>query len=285
MKKSNYDVVHINLIDRYAYACVKIMKNKAKIIYHVHNPFSKTKIGILSEILNNRCIKDSDLLLASSECAGKSMFKKNKFIVLNNSIDVKLYKFDLKKRNNLREKLKIKENDVLIGTVARMSEQKNPFFALKIIECCIEEKSNIRYLWIGKGELDEKIESYVENSKILKDRFIWIKNVDLIQEYYFAMDGFILPSLYEGLGIVAIEAQAAGVSTIVSNNVPQETDVTDLIKYIELDDIQEWKKTILEIENKLNLREKYNNIIKESVFNIDNTNNDLYELYKKSWEK
>lgn len=103
-------------------------------------------------------------------------------------------------------------------------------------------------LLVGDGELAEDIKQQVE-SKGLRDVVIFTGNVDNVQDYYQAMDCFLLPSLYEGLGIVAVEAQAAGLACVLSTGVPEDAVIGSNVCRLDLSDPQAWVKTILSLRD------------------------------------
>ncbi len=279
IKSNTYDIVHINLRERYAYACAINAYKKAKIIYHVHNPRVKSKIGILGEFINRLIIKKSDLLMACSNDAGKSMFNSEKFIVFKNKIKIELFKFNNEYRLEIRKKLNLKENNILIGTVARITEQKNPLFALDIIEKCIEENNNIYYIWIGNGEQKALFEKKIHENSLLKEHVIVLEKSEEIEKYYSAMDIFILPSKYEGFGIVALESQASGLPTLVSEYFPLTTKETNLIKYLEIKDSELWKDNLIKTKINTENRVFYNKFMRDAEANTEEQDNCLYKIY------
>lgn len=283
IKNKKYDIVHVNVIDLYAYACIEEaskMKVK-KIIYHIHNPKTLGKLLFVSDILNNICIKKSNKLVACTEFAGKTMFKNKKFSVIENGIQIDAYKFCEEKRNYYRKKLNI-ENNIVIGCVARLEEQKNPLFVLKILKELVIKNKRIKLMWIGSGKLKKEFENCIENED-LKDNVIFFEKRSDVNQIYSAMDLFLLPSKYEGLGIVFIEAQCNGLQVVASENVPRDIKITNKVKFISLAESEKkWAEQIYEIliEKPKDIeREKGYIILKESVYNLNNSENKLLELY------
>lgn len=286
LSKNQYDIVHVNLVDIYALACINGAKSKKikNIIYHIHNPRNKSNMMVLRDFINYLCIKNATHLAACSKDSAKSMFKNNKCVILNNSIDVEKYKFNNCMRCEIRNKLKLLDSEIVIGTVARLTDQKNPYKIIEIIQELLKNNSNVKFLWVGDGDLKEKINTKIEQEKIL-DKFIILGNQENVERFYSAMDIFLLPSKFEGLGIVFLEAQASGLLTYASNVVPKDAQVTDLLHFIDINKTSaEWSEIINKdiMNNKcIDLGERifYNEIVKNSEFNIKNKKNDLIKYY------
>ena len=141
----------------------------------------------------------------------------------------------------------------------------------------IKKQPSTKLLWIGTGDLKEKVISLSKDFNIL-DKIIFVDESSVVDEYYCAMDLFLLPSAFEGLGIVFVEAQASGLKTYASTNVPKDVEVSELIEFIETKDEKNWAEKIISC-NKDYERSKYNETIKNSIFFKDETKNELLEYY------
>lgn len=248
IKENKYNIVHVNMLSMANILPIIAAKRaKAKkIIIHSHN--TSTPHGMIRKILdkiNKKIgIACATNLCACSEHAGAWMFgQKKEFTIINNAIELEKYSFDEKKREKIRKKLKIKNNFV-IGHIGRFSEQKNHEFIIKIFSEVCKVNDNARLLLIGEGELEEQIKNMVKKMHI-EDKVIFAGTTNQVEEYLHAMDVFLLPSKFEGLGIVAIEAQAAGLKVVCSNEVPVEAKITENIVFLPLNtEIKEWLKEI-----------------------------------------
>lgn len=282
--KNNYDIVHVNLVNVYAYACIKAVKKyspNTKIIYHVHNP--NFRMNFIGNVLNKLCINFSDKKIACTEDAGKSMFQNQNFTIIKNAINIEKYKFNLSSRQKIRKKYNINENQFVIGTVARITKQKNPFFIIDILECIKKVNEKVKLLWIGEGTLEKSIVEYIKEKK-LEENVLIIKNVENVYEFYSAMDAFLLPSLFEGLGIVFVEAQANGLRVYASTNVPKDIQLTDLVNFIDLNESALfWSEKILKDFEMTNNRnsEVYQEKLKASDYNIKKAKINFSNLYEK----
>ena len=137
---------------------------------------------------------------------------------------------------------------VLIN-VGRMTEQKNQLFVIELLNELINNGGNesIELLLIGDGPLHESICKKISEYHLEKYVII-LKNRDDVNDLMSASDIFVFPSIYEGLGIVAIEAQTNGLPTICSEFVPEEANASNLYKKIELEKFQEWCDFISKIK-------------------------------------
>lgn len=164
--------------------------------------------------------------------------------VLNNAIDASKFVYDPSVREEVRRELSISPNEWLLGTVGRLSAPKNPKMTLSIIEELKNRGEVFRFLWVGEGELRSMIEEEISRRK-LSDTVIMLGLRNDIPRILQAMDVFIFPSIWEGLGIVAVEAQAAGLLTLCSDQIPQEAKVTNMCRYVPVGDTAQWVDAIV----------------------------------------
>ena len=159
---------------------------------------------------------------ACSEAAGKWMFGRYQFTVVPNSIDISQYQYRNEYRKQIREQLKLSPDTLVLGTVGRLTEQKNPLFLVKLLKEIQARYPNSVFLHIGEGPLRPQLERAVTINRLEKTYRILGNRTDVCK-YYSAMDAFIFPSVYEGFGIALLEAQAAGLYCFVSSAIPRET--------------------------------------------------------------
>lgn len=196
----------------------------------------------------SRIEKYSDYCFACSEVAGKWIFKNKPVKVLNNAIDAELYKFNSEARNKIRQELGIEKYFVL-GTVGRIMTQKNPLGIVDIFSEVCKLRDDARLLWVGTYDTDmgRKAMQHAEELGI-RDKIIFTGVVDNVYEMVQAMDCFIFPSFYEGLGIVAVEAQTAGLPCFISDVVPREVELTELCTFLPLGDYSRWAEEIIKYD-------------------------------------
>ena len=224
----------------------------SKRIIHSHNAGYENKIGwkrMLLIGLNKILLRNSAThYFACSEAAGKWMFgTKADFTVIRNAIEPDKYAFNDAKRVKIRHQLGM-DDAFVIGHVGRFSYQKNHEFLVKVFAEVIKQIPNARLLLIGDCVGDDtywnQCKRRVDECDLSdKVQFLGARNdvPDLMQ----AMDCFVLPSHFEGLGIVGIEAQASGLPCFFSNTIPRDTGITKLAHFIGLQDANAWAKQII----------------------------------------
>lgn len=179
-------------------------------------------------------------LFACSEAAGRWMFGKKAFCILHNAIDTKCFTSNLEERNAVRNELAIPADALVIGHVGRFATPKNHSFLLRVFA---RLPQNTRLLLVGDGELRNDTEKQAEQLGI-RERVFFAGIRSDVNRLLQAMDVFAFPSLYEGLGIAAIEAQAAGLPCLISDGVPIACKVTDLVQQLPLAE-EMWEKEIV----------------------------------------
>ena len=153
------------------------------------------------------------------------MFSGASYQIINNAIDVAAYSYDPEKCIEMRQKLGL-ENELIVGHVGRFNPQKNHPFLLDIFAVLLKKEPNAVLILVGGGEDMPKIQAKAQALGVAEHvRFLGIRSdvADLMQ----AMDVFVFPSLYEGLPVTMVEAQAAGLPCIISDKVPPECILTD----------------------------------------------------------
>ena len=253
-------------------------------ICHAHNrPYGIDLKSPVRWYYKTRMMPHITHMFMCGEESGEWLFgKKNKekFIQLNNAIDAEKYTYNCTKRQAMRQNLGISENQIVVGHVGRFDPQKNHKFIIDIFAEVQKQDKNAVLLLVGddKSAIGKEIHQKVEQLGLQNVIFTGVRSdvSDLMQ----AMDVFLFPSLFEGFGIVALEAQAAGIPTIVSNRIPSECFVTDLIKSVELlNDSTKWSSVVLEaakIQRKNTFEE-----IKNAGFDIKENALRLQDFYIK----
>lgn len=283
IKENEYKIVHVNMLSMANILPIVAAKKEkvARIILHSHN--TSTPHGFLRKILNavnkNYAIKHATDLVACSEYAGKWMFEEQRnFTVIKNAIDLKKYEYNRNAREKIRKDLNISSNYV-IGHVGRFAEQKNHKFLIEIFNEVAKREDNARLLLIGEGDLKESIKQYVENLN-LTSKVIFLEPVNNVNDYYQAMDIFVLPSLFEGLPVVGVEAQSSGLKCIFSKKITQELQITDRITFLDIDNAKTWADAIIREKEEYD-RELKNGEIEKSGYNITAEAIKLQEFYSK----
>jgi glycosyltransferase involved in cell wall biosynthesis len=226
-----------------------INKNQIR-ISHSHNTNHLTNnpikrlihdsFRLLNRVVNNNFAACSNI--ASLWLHGEKNTKKNAIIL--NAIDTKEFEFSEALRAQYRKHYGITD-EIVIGHVGRLHPQKNHRFMLNI---ALELKAiNIQHkiVFVGDGDLHNVVESLIMKNELSKE-IIMVGKTDTPENYYNMFDLFILPSLYEGLGISLIEAQSNGLPCLVSENIPAEAILSSNTRTIPLFEISSWINNILD---------------------------------------
>lgn len=288
LKENNYKIVHSHLNSLSVFPLYCAWKAKVPIrIAHSHSTTNNKefKKNIIKNILKPFSKIFATNYFACSEHAGRWLFgnktfENNKVILIKNAIEVKKFKYDETVRNRIRKELNV-ENKLVLGHVGRFVEQKNHEFLIDLFYDIYKENDDAILLLIGNGPLESKIRNKVKKLQLDSAvKFLGIK--DNVNEYMQAMDIFMFPSLYEGLGIVVIEAQASGLKSICSTDVPVEVKNTDLVEFIDLNNKSKWKESVLRTQYKRNDKSLEN--IKNANYDIQQESEKLLEIYIKIGE-
>lgn len=190
-------------------------------INHSHNSsYNNTTKGRIEHFLTKFVKWNANHLFACSDLAGKYMYGKSHYTLIHNAVDVDRFKFNPMVRDEVRKEFDVTDKFVL-GHIGRFTLQKNHTFLLDIFKDLLVKKSNSVLLLIGTGELEEEIKAKAD-SLGLTNHIIFTGVRKDAERLYQAMDVFVLPSLYEGLPVVGIEAQASGAPFFVSDTVTKE---------------------------------------------------------------
>ena len=198
-------------------------------ICHAHNaPNGFDAKMIVRTYLKKRMMPYLTHLFMCGETSGKWLYgekNKSRFLMLNNAIDAVSYIYDLSKREEMRRHLGLAD-ELVIGHVGRFNPQKNHSFLIDIFAALLKKEPNAVLLLVGGGEGMSKMQEKAQELGIAEHvRFLGVRSdvADLMQ----AMDVFVFPSLYEGLPVTMVEAQAAGLPCIISDKVPTECILTE----------------------------------------------------------
>lgn len=256
-----------------------------KVIIHSHN--TKPSVCGLSNLLhymNRRYLYNrSDVHLACSDVAGKWLYAKRPYEVICNGIDVLKFAFDISARIELRKQMNIPINAVVYGHIGRFTKQKNHVYLIELFKIITKIQNNSYLILVGTGELQKDIREKVCMDGLSKRVFFLGQRRD-IPQILSSIDVFLLPSLYEGLPISAIEAQAAGLDVWCADTISSETAITDgYNKFSLLTPVENIGGYIVEkfLKNKNNdsLRYVRNKDVASSKYAIEITVQKLSDIY------
>ncbi len=261
---SDYDIVHCQVANL---GLIPLYFAKK---YHIKNRILHSHSTNLSQSLWKRIRNQFILFLvrplanhyfACSKEAGKAMFGKRKFEVIENAISFDEYQYDSNRRTEIRKHLNL-EKQFVIGHVGRLSKEKNQKFLLEVFKEILKYKKNACLLLIGRGPLENELKNQIKELGIQEQVLLLGKRSDL-KDLYQAMDCFILTSLFEGLPVTGVEAQASGLPCVFSDNITREADISGKVQFLPLDaGVASWAKKVI-LTEKINrkctkLNENYN---------------------------
>lgn len=275
LKKEEPDIVeaHMNLSNFFplfiALLCgVPIRISHSHIAQDIDNINPK-----LAPVYKMLCIKFATNLVACGKAAGKYMYGNRDFKIIYNAINLKDYSFNLENRKEIRKKYDISDSTVVLGNIGRIVEQKNHKFLIDIFSDYLKKNSDAVLFIIGDGELKPELKKYISH-KNCGNKIILISGVESTEKFYSAFDAFVLPSLYEGLPVVGIEAQANGVATLLSKNIDVSMVYSDNVKLLPINKGTDcWVDSI----ERNSRRNKINNNVK---YDIEHQYHKLHEYYQ-----
>ena len=255
------------------------------VVAHCHNNSYGNGIGgAIRYFWQRPLLHLGDYNFACSYDSGVSQYGKNAtFDVINNGIITEKFKWNPSARRQVRERYGISDDKLVIGNVARFEQQKNHSFLISIFKAIHDRNDQTRLMLIGTGTLEGEIRNAVDQVG-LNESVLFIGNRGDVCDYYQAMDAFLLPSLFEGLGIVNIEAQTAGLPCFASDKVvAPECKITELMHFIPLDHSPEqWADEILETISLQGPRKDHSHEVQEAGFDISETAERLCRFYRKA---
>ena len=218
-------------------------------IAHSHSTTNKKEHlrNFIKNILRLFSKKYATHYFACSELAGRWLFgdktfNKGEVTVINNAIELEKYKFNEQTRDSLRAKYGL-TNQFVIGHIGRFMSQKNHTFLIDIFYEVVKRQHNSKLLLIGDGPLYDEIVNKVHTLN-LDDKVVFTGVKQNAYDYYNAMDVFVLPSLYEGLPVVGVEAQANGLPIVTSDTVTRDLNIAGGVDYLSLGETASfWAKT------------------------------------------
>ena len=294
LKNNEYDIIHSHLGLGSFILFLAAIKNGNKVrILHAHtNLFhNDSKTGLRNLFI--RVVKKINVMFATHYCActneageyffSKRIMRKKNAQIIFNGIEIDKFKFSLEKRNMLRDKYNLDDDTFVVGNIGRLSAQKNQMFLLEIFKELTKLNQNSILWLIGEGEDEEKLRNKCYELEISNNVVFW-GAIDEIENLLLCMDVFVMPSIFEGLGIAAIEAQASGLFCLLSDKIPREVDITENVKFLELTEpVDMWAKALLESKQKPRIDNSQDII--NSNYDIKTSTCKLLKVYESAMEE
>lgn len=286
-KHPEYKIVHAHVSSLTNVSKLKVAKKqgvKCRIVHSHNTKEGGSSIHKYFHRFNQLSLKSyATEYLACSDLAAKWMYpkelyNKKEFTIVNNGIETKKFVFNETIRNQKRKELSI-ESKFVVGHVGRFNQQKNHIFLIDIFKEIHDKNSDSVLMLVGDGELRKQIESKVD-ALGLSENVIFTGVRSDVHELFQAMDVFVLPSLYEGLPVVLVEAQAAGLKCFTTKDtVTSEVDIANLVEFTKLEEqANKWAHKIL--SSTYGARNNAEDIIKDSGYDIQKVAEDLQQWYE-----
>lgn len=244
-----YHVIHGHVRST-ASIYLKIAKKYVLVtIAHSHSTSNGSGISaIVKNIMQLPIRHTADYLFACSDKAGKWLYgekatKQPNYRMIPNGVDLKRFAFHEEKRRQMRNQLKITEDTFVVGHIGRITVPKNHQFLVELFAAYHKENPKSRLLLVGDGELFEAVQQQCTQLGI-REAVIMVGSKTNTEDYYQAMDLFVFPSLWEGLPVSVVEAQANGLICLLSDVITRDVDLTDQVKYLSLNEKSRWLNEI-----------------------------------------
>lgn len=287
IRDGQYDIIHDNSLIMTLPLMMICRRNRIPVrILHSHSsrygePGYKEWRNRLFHPFLRACCTD---FLACSKAAGENIFGNRRYTVLPNVINGSVFTFSEETRAMIREQEKL-DGKIVVLTSGRASAEKNPLFALELMQRVIEKHDNVVYWWVGDGPMKDAMEIRARELGLGDHLVLWGKQSDMTA-FYHAADIFLLPSLFEGLPYTGVEAQAMGLPCLVSAAVTEEMVYTDLVRFVSLEEpAGNWCEAMEALFSRIPLRRSYAAELVDSPFSDTDAGSMLEELYVQMLEK
>ena len=291
--KDVYDCVWVNMSSASNSSVQRLAKKytSAKVITHSHssriehdNKILKKAHEILHLLNRRNLVKNTDVLLACSESAAKHLYGKESenAQIIYNGIETERFRFSSLNRISIRNELGIPDDTVVLVCVGRLVAVKNIEFAIRILSACQKTagERQICLLLIGDGNERSNLEEYVKEKNI--ENVLFLGQKSNVKPYLDAVDVLLMPSLFEGFPVSAVEAQTNGLRCLLSNYITKEVCVTDLVSFLEIGEtkITSWTEAVLS-SKKVRNREGYASEVKEKGLDIVDISKTMEEIFSR----
>lgn len=282
-KEHEYTIVHGHIGSLAPVYLKFAKKHGGYAIVHSHAMDSNRILEkIIYKIFTYRVRYVADYFMACSRQAGidrfgEEIYNSNNFTIVNNGIDSELYKYTIERHLRLKQKFNMHDKTVY-GHIGRFMNQKNHAFLIEVFKFIVEKDKNSVLIMIGKGEEEESIKKAVNKLGIQENVQFWGVRTD-IPDMLNMMDVFIFPSFYEGLSVVGVEAQAAGLPCFFSEGIVKDSIITKNVWRYPLEwGPEKWAENILQIVDKFIRGDTRQNII-DAHFDIRDTVEEIQRFY------
>ncbi|MEK0217869.1 glycosyltransferase [Bifidobacterium mongoliense] len=286
LSKEHYDVVHCHMANA-AFIYLRVAKKHGvpvRILHSHQDHYADTR----SHALRNMPLiaagkRFANRNVACSKAAGDFLFPHQEYQLLRNSIDTTSFKFSQSDRDAWRNAMGYTPQQTIFGIVGRLTAQKNQIFAVQVFQRIVAEHPSAQLVIAGDGDLNDELHHQIRSLNLDK-HVCWLGNVSNISEVYMGLDALLFPSLYEGLPMTLVEAQAAGLTSYVSNTISDESFISEFVNVLPIDKgAAPWVKAVNDRFTKGSTRRGLGaQQVKDAGFDIADTTAELEMLYEKN---
>jgi len=289
IKKNGYDFVHIHadVANKLLVSALAAKAGGAKhIVLHSHAAGVDGNHRILKNAVHKLCRKALPMIgtdfVACSDFAAAWMYpaiSKEHITIIHNGVDLQKFKFDKRIRARIRKELSMVD-ELVIGHVGRFAYQKNHPYIIQIAKELKRQKCKCKILLVGEGP-DEDMIIKLAKSEAVDDFIIFYGTSKKINELFMAMDVFILPSHFEGLPVVGVEAQASGLPTVFADTITRHAQLIQPSSFVGISDrdIAEWLHKITADYSNYSRETAYLEVERRG-YSIENTVNEFVKIYQ-----
>lgn len=281
---SEYHVIHGHVRSTAAIYLKIAKKHGLVTIAHSHSTSNGSGIAaIIKDIMQLPIRCQADYLFACSDKAGKWLYGKNavkkpNYRMIPNGVDLKRFTYDVQKRCQMRQALGITGNTFVLGHVGRITTPKNHEFMVKLFAEYHKSNPNSKLLLVGDGDLFAEVKQQISHLGI-DNAVVMAGSKTNTEDYYQAMDIFVFPSLWEGLPVSVVEAQANGLPCLLSDVITHDVDLTDQVHYLPLNEEKMWLKEIEAVRSQKRTAATAENLRKLQPFDAAVVAQNLQEFY------
>lgn len=283
LKNNDYKIVHcfMNALNVFPLCAAWLARVSVRVSENLSTSHpSEKKNTVVKKMLRPFSTLFPTKLVANSELAAKWLFGNKECFILRNGIDLDKYAFDEELRLATRKQLGLTD-EFVIGHIGRFNYQKNHNFLIDVFDEVHKVEPNSKLLLVGYGELKDAIDEKIDQLG-LRDAVIDCGATEDIAKLYNAMDCFVLPSFYEGLPVVGVEAQACGLPCVFSSEITKEVKVTKNISFMNLsDDVSAWANQIVDYRG---VRSNDKHSLRRAGYDIKEESKTLVEFYERLLE-
>lgn len=284
VKHGHYDVVHRHSNNSMMFLdllAARLAGVKTLLAHSHSSNMTSAKARAIHKLFRPFLCNIARLRIACGLEAGKWMYGEKKYLILKNGIDTKKYVFDDMIRQRIRQQLQIKD-EILIGHVGRIDDNKNQIFLIDILsELEKQVPGKYKLVCIGTGCGEEKLRKKIKETNLEKN-VILAGQQSNVSQWLQAMDIFVFPSIYEGVPMAPIEAQATGLSCMISDTLSKEVSVSPYTMFFSLNhSAKEWSEKVVAMLNEIHSRDKGYRYVQKNGYDISMVVNKLEKIYNK----